>query len=138
MIGVGFKKRGAFLRKSGPSYDPDRMHLHIICTDEQAFGTILVVSMCSLEPNTNDRACLLNIGDHRFIDRRSYIHYRKTEIMDLTALQELLRRGDIVPEEDCREDVFDRICEGLLASRAARANHKGYFRASREPFPEAA
>lgn len=138
MRGVGFSRRGTFLRKSGPPHDPDRLHLHVICTDEDRFGMILVVPLCSLHPDTSDRACLLDIGDHPYIDRKSYIHYRKTEILDVAALQESLRRGDITPHQDCREEILKVVCDGLMASKATRPNKKDYLKASRDPLSKAA
>ena len=88
---------------------------------------MLVVPLCSLEPGTRDRACLLGIGDHPYITHRSFIHYGKAEILEHSSLQESLRRGDILPRDDCREEVFDQICRGLTVSKYTRPKKAAYY-----------
>lgn len=138
MRGVGLSQRGAFLRKSGPPHDADRLHLHIICTNEDRFGLVLVAQLCSLEASTKDRACLLGLGDHPFIDRRSFIHYGKSVILQRCELQESLRRGDIFVQDDCTDSVFELICEGFGKSKATRPKTAAYFREWFAPLPDAA
>lgn len=138
MRGVGLTRRGAFLRESGPAHEPDRLHLHIVCTNEDDCGLLLVVPLCTLEPYTRDRACELGVGDHPFIKRRSFIHYAKAEILEKASLQEALRRGSLIPHEDCDEEVFDRVLHGLGTTKAIRPKTAKYFTGTTKPLPEAA
>lgn len=127
MKGVGLSRRGTFLRRSGPLHDPDRFHLHVICTDQDRFGLMLVVPLCSLQPYTRDRACVLGIGDHPFIKRRSFIDFGKAEISEFDTLKEGLRRCEIEALDDCREDIFEQICRGLTESTGIRPGKAAYY-----------
>ena len=138
MKGVGFSKRGAFLRKSGPPQDPDRLHLHIICTNQDRFGLMLVAQLCTLEPYTRDRACILGLGDHPFIDRRSFIHYGKSVILQRDSLDDAMQRGDIILQDDCDATIFQLICDGFKVSRAMRPKTMAYFNEWFDPQPKAA
>lgn len=114
------------------------MHLHIICTSEDTFGLTLVVPLCSLEAKTADRACLLHMGDHPFIKHPSFIHYAKSEILEVSSLQEALKRGDIIPQDDCDAQVFQLVLDGLALSTALRPKKSAYFKRTLEPLSAAA
>lgn len=138
MKGVGLNRRGAFHRESGPVDDPTRRHLHIICTNQDQHGLLLVVPLCSLKSHTRDRTCLLGVGDHPYIICRSFIDYHKAEIIERHILQEGLKRGTIEPAEDFDQDHFDLVCQGIRTSRWARPNTVRFYSSSTERDPEAA
>lgn len=67
-------KRGTLLIPSGPSHDPDRKHLHVVCNDAREDGTHLLVSISSWRSN-GDPTCQLQSHEHDFLDRLSFVEY---------------------------------------------------------------
>ena len=138
MNSVGFARRGTFHRASGPDHDPDRRHLHIICTDQDRFGVMLVVTLSSLKPYTNERTCLLGVGDHPYLTCRSFIDYRKARLFEQDLLREALKAGTIWPDDDLDAEHFDLVCRGLSSSRQVRPKIAEYYHSASPGNPAAA
>lgn len=78
-----------------PSGDCD--HLHIVCSDPLNFpgrapGSCLLVNVSTTVPKC-DRTVVLNTGDHPFINRESFVFYRKAFVETASALQANVAAG---------------------------------------------
>ncbi len=85
-LGNPFRK-GTILIPTGPCN-----HLHIICNNpvfypKLAKECVLAVNISTVTTDIPyDISCVLNTGDHPFINRQSYVYYRKADIFGATAV----------------------------------------------------
>lgn len=124
---AAFYKRGTLLIPSGPSHDPDRLHLHIICTDPDADGKQLIVSMCTKANAPFDDTCILQKHEHTFLKHESYVLYRKAKIILQSALVNGVNAKLFVPKDDVNGQAFLKITNGICASPQTAKKIKSYF-----------
>ena len=118
--------------KSGPSHDPERLHLHVVCLDVDDDGNTLIVPVASYKNSLCDSACILKAGTHELINRESYILYRKAQIRNADELQEDIDARVIIPQKDMSQHFFLMIRNGVGSSIRTPRNIKKYFN-SRKP-----
>jgi len=116
-----------FLMTSGPAHDPNKMHLHIICTDPCINNCQLIVSVATYR-DPYDATCILNVGDHPFICRKSYVVYGAIKIENCSTIDNGLRRKIFRLKQSMRTDVLQRVCDGILLSPHTKPKHKDYFK----------
>ena len=126
------RPRQTFLMKSGPSHDPERLHLHFVCLDVDDDGNTLIVPMSSYEGNYSDSTCILDIGDHEFIKHKSFVLYLEAQIRNADELQEDIDAGMLIPQKDMSEYIFLKIRNGVVRSGNTSRKIKKYFN-SRQP-----
>ncbi len=126
------RPRQTFLMKSGPSHDPERLHLHVVCLDVDDDGNTLIVPVASYKNSLCDSACILKAGTHELINRESYILYRKAQIRNADELQEDIDARVIIPQKDMSQHFFLMIRNGVGRSIRTPRNIKKYFN-SRKP-----
>ncbi len=97
-------------------------HLHFICSNPvfypiKAKECVLLVNISSIKPSIPyDDTCVLNIGDHPFIKKPSFIYYRMAEIYSVVGIQQQVVEGNYSIREDCNDSVFERILNGFNVS----------------------
>ena len=97
-------------------------HLHFVCSNSilypnMAKECVLLVNISSVKNNTPiDSTCLLNIGDHPFITKPSFVYYKKAEIFSVTGINQQIAEGNYTVKEDCDNEVFNRILNGFSIS----------------------
>lgn len=123
----GVFKRGTMLIPSGPSHDPERKHLFIICTDPDANGQQLIVSITSKTNAPYDKTCLLQKHEHDFLDRESYVFYRKAKIVEHSSLINGVDKKIFIPKDDMNSQTFLRIRNGVCKSPQTPRGIKKYF-----------
>ena len=102
------KKKGTILKLS--EY---KEHLFVILTNECPEKNHLLVNFSSIHPNVfHDDACVVNAGEHPFIKRPSYIEYRRAG----TVKASHLIKCDFTQKEDVSDELYTRICNGLMLS----------------------
>lgn len=121
-------KAGTLLIPSGPSHNPGRKHLHIVCTDPCQYGLQLIVSVTSWTNDLCDGSCILDVGDHDWIIHKSWVMYRKTKTESADTLINGLRLGLFSAEACMAGPVFERVCAGILASPHTPRAMKKYYR----------
>lgn len=110
-------KRSTLLIPSGPARDPGRRHLFIVLTNTCDQGCQLLVSLSTYyDDDTCDETCILSPGDHPFIQRATFVEYRKARIQETAGLLRGIRDQKLIPHQPVDEDMFEEVCEGLLAS----------------------
>lgn len=122
-------RKASILVPSGPAHDPDRKHLFIVLsdpvTDEKV---VLLVSISSVKPGRwNDESCLLYPGEHPFIKKDSFVDYASARIELGDKLLRGVKAGKLIPQDPVTEEVFARICAGVMASRRTPRYIRQFF-----------
>ena len=116
-------RRATLLIPTGAAHDPDRKHLFIVLTDPAQVLDFdekhsLLVGVYSITPESrHDPACELYAGDHAFIRHKSYVHYARARIEPSQAILNGVKKGVFVQKDMLVEDIFARVCKGLVESR---------------------
>lgn len=111
------------LIRSGPG-----MHLYVIVTNRCRSGAHLLLSVSSVYENRHhDPACLIEAGEHEFINRQSYIVYSKPEQRPAGLITKLISSGAYERRDDVTHDLLARICVGVHASEFSRPWMIQYF-----------
>lgn len=120
--------RSTILIPSGPSHDPNRMHLHILLNDpvfvespiiynniiSSPTQLIQMVSISSYNPEQPcDPTCILDPGEHEFVKHKSFVCYAYTRVVAAQAIQLSLDEKTFVLKERVTEDVFARVHAGV-------------------------
>lgn len=110
---------------------PAGMHLFMLIVGPvvvQNYGQheqMLMVSATTLRPELpHDNACVLNAGDHPFIQHPSYVTYRHARLDARAHIVEMVRSGVWVPHEPCSDDLAARVLYGMRVSRLAPREFK--------------
>ena len=88
----------------------------------------VLVGICSYY-NKCDKACILDKG-HDFIKHKSFVFYAEADIVSADILHKCVKEGLITYEGLFDEDIFRRICDGLLKSPFTRPRVKNYYKAA--------
>lgn len=122
-------KRATVLIPSGPAHDPNRFHLFILLTDPVTEEKlVLIVSISSVKQGIwHDNTCILEIGDHKFITRQSWVDYRSTRIEPASKLNKGVHEGFFVPQGTIDTQVFQRICQGLFHSSHCKPKTRDFY-----------
>jgi len=93
-------------------------HLWIIVSDpveypDQVFG-LNVTTWCD---GHSDNACILDVGDHPWIRRKSCIYYETPKIFINKQLDLLESKRLLTLHERLTESVFNRVLQGCMESR---------------------
>jgi hypothetical protein len=75
-----------------------------------------------------DPACILQAGDHEFIDRPSWVYYRRGRIETLASIRLGVSRGEYVPKAPVSPKVFEQICDGIEVSNFITPHFQAYVR----------
>lgn len=102
---------------SGTSQEPDQKHLHIICTDPNDRGEVVLVSVTTWTNELCDSTCILLEHEHPWLWKpKSYVYYRKADFFEVSALERGLKAGDLKIEKPCNGQVFLRVKKGICRS----------------------
>lgn len=118
---------GTLLIPSGPSHDPDRKHLFVVCSKECAGGNFVLVPISSWVNNLCDPTCKIDVGDHPFINRKSYAFYRNARVEAGYTLVEGVAKNVFIPHNDVSEQLLNRIREGVTESINTKRKIKRIF-----------
>lgn len=98
-------------------------HLIILCTDpifwpKTGCKAVLSVNVSSWRENSkaSDSSCILDVGDHSFIKHKSFVYYEAAVPLRLPHLNQRVEDGELIPYEDLRPEVLDRILKGFYKS----------------------
>jgi hypothetical protein len=113
-----FLPRLTLLVKTGSPSDLEKKHYYVVLTDpvESLDGDSYVawVSWRSLEEGRfYDNACVLDVGDHIKIKRRSWVDYSFAEIKSVSEIKKGIAGGTIKQCDPISEDVYRRFVAGI-------------------------
>jgi hypothetical protein len=127
-------KGSTILIPSGPAGDKDRKHLHVALSDPFTDASdneskILLVSVCSVvEGVPHDATCLLQAGDHSFVDHKSYAYYALAILAPVRGLEECCARRKCRLMDPVSRGLLARLRQGALDSRQTKPRIKGLCR----------
>lgn len=102
---------------SGTRHNPDQKHLHIVCTDPDDQGQVVLVSVTTWTNDFCDDTCILLEHEHPWLWKpKSYVYYRKADFHEVAALERGLESGDLAEQAACNGQVFLRVRNGLCKS----------------------
>lgn len=82
--------------KAGATFHFDN-HLWMVISDpDQDAEKVLIVNFTTWRPRC-DPACIVNPGEHPFINRQTCVNYGDALLFSVGQLAELVREGQIVP-----------------------------------------
>lgn len=120
-------RAGTLLIPSGPAHDPDRHHLHVVCTDPCNDGKQLIVGINSWINDQCDAACILQAHEHQWLNRVSYVFYRKARIVDAIDLDNGVVQGVFTAHPAMNGQTFLRIRNGICLSAQTSLKIKAYY-----------
>jgi len=96
-------------------YLQSRLFVIILDCEEHTKNTIIVYAQTLRSPRA-DRTTVLHPGEHKFIKHDSHIEYRQAKIVSAMDLERMIQEGQARPMDKMGNDVFKRICDGILKS----------------------
>lgn len=112
---------------SGPSQDPDRKHLHIVCCDPNEDGDVVIVSIASYVNHLCDGTCILQANDHIWLRHQSYVLYRSAQIIEAEKLENRIADGEILERDDMNAQAFLRVRNGICNSPHTKRKVKKFM-----------
>ena len=84
-------------------------HLNIVVSDTSK-DPVLIVSLATYrEGKFHDPSCFLEIGEHPFVKRKSYIAFQHAKDATNRELDQKLSSGQIIMEEQLDSKIVERI-----------------------------
>lgn len=120
-------RAGTLLLPSGPSYDPDRKHLHVVCNDTDEDGNNLIVPIASWTNDLCDNTCILLPHDHEFVRHKSWVVYRNCTVVAASKLEHGITEKIIATHADMNAAAFLRVRNGICRSSYTAKKIKSYF-----------
>lgn len=121
-------KRGdTLLIQSGPADDPERKHLHGIVTDRCGEELHMVVCVESVGEAWSDQSCLIQIGEHPFINKLSWVNYSRSKCWKASRLTAFVDGWVFRQKEELSPELLGKICAGVLKSNHTPRGLKKYF-----------
>ncbi|RLA18787.1 MAG: hypothetical protein DRQ56_06745 [Gammaproteobacteria bacterium] len=121
-------KGGTILIPSGPAD-----HLHFVCCapvlyPQLAKECLLLVNISTIDPSlSHDPACILSPGDHPFINRPSYVYYRKADIFGCASIAQELIDGTFTTHASASDEIINRVLAGFSESREVRPKPLAFY-----------
>jgi hypothetical protein len=126
-------KGQTFLIPSGPIYDPDRLHLHVLLTSPFVFQnrppSVVLACMWSV-PDAGvpyDSTCILNKGDHPFINHSTFVDYSLTSIIEVQRIENGFSKKLFKYQPTIDDKVIIRITTGLCLSSGTPHEVKAFY-----------
>lgn len=120
-------KRRTILIPSGPSHDPERLHLCIICSDPCSKKMISVVPISTYTNDKCDQTCIINTNDHKFVRHKSYVLYRNARIIGCNEVLRGINEGKFTTHDNMNAQTFLRISNGMCRSEYTPRKVKIYL-----------
>ena len=123
---MSIAKKGTLLIVSGPSHDPSRKHLHVICSDPDHERNVLIVGICSVSSAPHDDTCILQPHEHDFLSHDSYVLYARAQIVPEQGLNLAIENKSAIVHKAVNSQTFLRIKKGICRSPHASRKVKRY------------
>lgn len=123
-----FFAKGTLLVPSGTTANPSQMHLHVICTNPDATGRQLLVSISTWRDGC-DPTCILQRHEHEWLWKdRSFVEYRYTQLRPHGQLVDRVRERVFEPQDDMNGQAFLKVCRGIERSPFTPGPMKEHYR----------
>jgi len=91
-------------------------HLFIIISDPAQDSNRIVMANFTSWRADKDQSCIVEVGDHRFITRRSCLHYGEDRLITLANYERLLASRHLSPHDPVSRELLKRILDGAAVS----------------------
>lgn len=102
--------------------------MFVVCTSVAENGDIVLASVSSWKNDLCDPTCIIDVGAHPFIRKKSYVLYRKCRIENIATIQKGLQQNVFVPLDDVDDKIVQNIVRGLLQSKQTPWQVKRFVR----------
>lgn len=102
-------------------------HLHIIASDADKDGYVIVVSISTVY-RFADRTVILKAGEHPWLKHESFVAYNFAKLQKLSEIEARLAKLPKMAKELCSQDLLKRIQGGILESDQTENGVKYFFR----------
>jgi len=109
-------RKGTILIPSGPSHDPNRKHLFVVCTEPCENESQLIVPVSTVTNSLCDQTCIIQAHEHGFLRHESFAFYRKSRVEPREALLTGVQNKLFVPHDDMNAQTFLRVFNGICRS----------------------
>ena len=100
----------------------------VVLADYGFSPQLVMVSVTSLRHGVPyDSACVLEAGDHSFVQHRSYLAYRYIRLDDSHHVERMVHSGVWKPHDPCPSDLLKRVVAGVCQSRLTPREFKRIF-----------
>lgn len=109
-------------------------HLHIVMNDpvhypEAGYDGCLLVNISSVKPGRPyDDTCILEVGDHSFVNQQSFVVYKEAVVKNAEDLSTFVETGEFSTRDPVSEEVFARIMSGFQNSRRVTPKIKRFIK----------
>ncbi|NOL51611.1 hypothetical protein [Pelistega suis] len=107
-----------------PSGDNNHKHLFTVVIDPVtlpqtgSIPVVILVNFTSIRDDVPyDDACVVQAGEHPFIQHKSYVNYRCAREDNIAHINSLLDKGVFVKKEPCSQTLLEKIIAGALKSK---------------------
>lgn len=108
--------------------DESGEHLYFVISKPDVDNNILVVNMTTYEDNGRaDCSCVLDVGDHPRINRKSYIIYKRAIDVNITSIMTNIALKYAKIAENLTSETLIKIQEGAKNSKFLPNKFKKYF-----------
>lgn len=110
-------RKGTLLIPCGSASKLDAKHLFVILTDKCSNSRHLLVNFATV-PNSieYDDTCIVEPGEHKFIQHRSYVYYRMARIEAADKLMRMVDSWYYKRQDDVSEELSTRMLQGMSES----------------------
>lgn len=111
-------------------YPGSKYHLFIVVTRRMNDSSFVctMVSSWKNDSRLDDPACILEPGDHPYIQHKSYVAYKETVIFYPDQLDRLFASGMCLPRDPVSPSLLDRIRANAFRSRKIAVGMKELYR----------
>lgn len=115
---------------SGPL--EDGQHLYVVATNPCDEDKALLVSLSSVkEGRFHDPSCVIEVGEHPFVTKRSFVEYRVSRILRCDHVVKCVAGWVFTPKAEVSDALFGKIEAGIEASDFTPKLITTYYRANR-------
>lgn len=100
---------------TGGKFDPEGAHLFICLVARTPENNAVFVPVVTLHDRA-DKACLLNVGDHSFIQHPSCVDYSFARVQVTENFEEDIRFKSVKPRQALKAAVLRRVHIGFVLS----------------------
>lgn len=98
-------------------------HLWVVISDPERDSNVLIVNLTTFRHHKDD-TCILNQGDHPFVQHETCINYACGEVPTGGHLADLMNRERIKLQDRMSPDILKRIQDGALTTPHIPARHR--------------
>ena len=104
-----------------PKSGKETEHLWIVVAEIDGTAREAICVSVTTRRDYSDSTCVLNVGDHPFVNRPSVIFYQDAREMDVALVEKALTSGIrnfvCTPHDPCSDALLERIRKGLIDSK---------------------